>query len=46
MHDRSPCKWLVRIGWLVVLWIAGVAALAVVAWLVKLGMNAAGMSGR
>ncbi|HQR52128.1 MAG TPA: DUF2474 family protein [Burkholderiales bacterium] len=46
MHDRSPGRWLARIGWLVVFWIAGVAALAVVAWLVKLGMNAAGMSVR
>lgn len=46
MHDRSPGKWLVRIGWLLVLWLAGVAALAAIAWLVRLAMNAAGMSAR
>ena len=44
--DRSPGKWLVRVGWLVVFWIAGVAALAAVASLIKLGMNAPGMSVR
>jgi hypothetical protein len=32
-----------RLGWLVALWLAGVAALAVVAWLLRVLMHAAGM---
>ena len=43
---RPLRKWLARFGWLAVFWIAGVAALGLVAWLLKLAMNAVGMSAR
>ncbi|WEF35333.1 DUF2474 domain-containing protein [Pseudoduganella chitinolytica] len=36
-------QWLRRLGWLVVLWCGGVAALAVVAGLLRVLMHAAGM---
>jgi hypothetical protein len=32
-----------RLGWFLALWLAGVAALAVVAWLLRVLMHAAGM---
>jgi hypothetical protein len=35
--------WLRRLGWFAGLWLAGVAALAVVAWLLRVLMHAAGM---
>jgi hypothetical protein len=35
--------WLRRLGWFAALWLAGVAALAVVAWLLRVLMHAAGM---
>jgi hypothetical protein len=35
--------WLRRVAWLVVLWASSVAALAVVAWLLRLFMTAAGL---
>jgi hypothetical protein len=35
--------WLRRAGWLLALWLGGVAALAVVALLLRLAMRAAGM---
>lgn len=35
--------WLVRVGWLVAIWVASVAALAVAAWAMKGLMHAAGM---
>jgi hypothetical protein len=35
--------WLRRAGWLVALWLAGVAALGVVALLLRIAMRAAGM---
>lgn len=43
---HPPRKWLARFGWLVVLWMAGVAAVGLVAWVLKLAMNAVGMSAR
>ena len=36
-------RWLRRLGWMVVLWAGGVAALAAVAGLIRLVMRAAGM---
>ena len=33
-----------RIGWLVAIWLAGVASLALVAGIIRLLMNAAGLS--
>jgi hypothetical protein len=35
--------WLRRLGWMLVLWLGGVAALGAVAWLLRLLMHAAGM---
>ena len=40
MNTRT---WIARIGWLVLIWAASVAALGVVAWLLRLLMQAAGM---
>ena len=37
-------EWLVRLAWLVGIWLASVAALGVVALLLRLLMRAAGMS--
>jgi hypothetical protein len=35
--------WLWRLGWMAALWLAGVAALGLVAWLLRVLMHAAGM---
>ena len=35
--------WLARIGWLVAIWVASVAALAAAAWVMRGLMHAAGM---
>lgn len=35
--------WLRRLGWMLALWTGGVAALGVVAWLLRVLMHAAGM---
>jgi hypothetical protein len=35
--------WVRRLGWMVALWLAGVAALWAVAWLLRVLMHAAGM---
>ena len=35
--------WARRVGWLALIWVASVAALGVVALLIRLGMHAAGM---
>ena len=35
--------WAKRVGWLALIWVASVAALGLVALLIRLGMNAAGM---
>jgi len=43
MTGASALRWLRRVGWLVALWAGGVAALAVVALLLRLLMQAAGM---
>jgi hypothetical protein len=39
----KPSLWLRRVGWLVAIWGASVAALALVAGLMRLLMHAAGM---
>lgn len=36
--------WLRRLGWLALIWTAGVAALGAVAWLLRLAMHAAGLT--
>jgi hypothetical protein len=35
--------WLRRLGWMLALWAGGVAALGLVAWLLRVLMHAAGM---
>jgi hypothetical protein len=35
--------WLRRLGWFAALWMAGVAALGAVAWVLRVVMHAAGM---
>ena len=47
MLERSPTghSWLNRIGWLLLLWVAGVAALGCVALLLRELMHAAGLKG-
>lgn len=42
--SAPPDSWLGRLGWLVLLWAAGVGALALTAWLLRLAMRAAGLS--
>jgi hypothetical protein len=36
--------WAKRLGWLALIWIASVCALGLVALLIRMGMNAAGMT--
>jgi hypothetical protein len=36
-------RWLARFGWLIAIWAASVAALALAAWLMRQLMRAAGM---
>jgi hypothetical protein len=36
--------WVKRVGWLALIWLLGVCALGLVAWLIRQGMLAAGMS--
>jgi hypothetical protein len=35
--------WLRRLGWFAALWMAGVAALGLVAWVLRVAMHASGM---
>lgn len=44
MGTGPRAHWLRRIGWLVLLWAVSVAALGLVAWLIRQFMNAAGLS--
>ena len=37
--------WAKRLGWLALLWLGGVAAVGAIALLIRVGMNAAGLSG-
>ena len=36
--------WAKRFGWLALLWLGGVAAVGAIALLIRVGMNAAGLS--
>lgn len=42
---NDPRPWWKKLGWLVLIWIASVTALAFFAWLLRLFMQAAGMRG-
>ncbi|MCE7031283.1 DUF2474 domain-containing protein [Lysobacter sp. GX 14042] len=44
MPAPARAYWLRRVGWLVLLWAASVAALGVIAWLIRQFMAAAGMT--
>ena len=41
-QEKKPL--LQRLGWLVLIWTASVVSLAIVAWLMRLFMSAAGLS--
>ena len=43
-HRRAKREWLARLGWLVLIWAASVAALGAAAWLMKLLMRAGGLT--
>ena len=43
-QDAHPAPWSRRIGWLLLIWLASVSALAVAAFAVRLLMNAAGLT--
>lgn len=38
-------SWWKKLGWLILIWAASVATLGVVAWVIRLLMRAAGLSG-
>jgi hypothetical protein len=40
----SSRKWPSRLGWLVALWVAGVTAMGLAAWLLKAVMRAVGLA--
>lgn len=40
----APQRWLVRVGWLIGLWSAGVATMGVTAWLLRWVMRAVGLA--
>jgi hypothetical protein len=40
---EQRASWWRRLGWLILIWAASVAALATVAWVIRLLMNAAGL---
>ena len=42
--EPAPRRWAARIGWLLALWLAGVAAMGLAAWLLKWVMRAAGLA--
>ena len=44
MEDTPPASLWRRLGWLVVFWAGGVAALAVLAWLLRQFMGALGLT--
>ncbi len=44
MRGSSSTRWLLRVGWLLLIWALSVAALALVALLIRLLMHAAGMT--
>ena len=42
--ESAPRRWAARLGWLLALWLAGVATMGLAAWLLKLVMRAAGLA--
>jgi hypothetical protein len=46
-RQNERCKdWLYRLGWMIAIWLGGVAALGAVALILRLAMHAAGMHTR
>lgn len=43
-RQQAPASWPKRVGWLVLIWAASVAALGVVAWLFRFLMGLAGLT--
>lgn len=43
-HESRAGLWLRRLGWMLLFWVAGVLALGVVALLLRLLMNSAGLT--
>ena len=43
-YSSEQRSWLLRLGWLALIWAAGVAALAVVAFLFRMLMGVAGLT--
>lgn len=42
--ERPSRRWPVRLAWLLALWAGGVAAMGLVAWLLRLIMRSAGLA--
>ena len=42
--ESVPRRWAARLGWLLALWLAGVATMGLAAWLPKLVMRAIGLA--
>lgn len=42
---RFSRRWIARLAWLCLLWVAGVAVMGAVAWLLRGLMRAAGLAG-
>jgi len=42
--DRTTASWPKRLGWLLLIWAASVAALGVAAWVLRVVMRAVGMA--
>jgi len=43
-HSAMAAPWWKKLAWLILIWAAGVAALGVVAWLLRWLMQAAGLA--
>ena len=43
-QPATAAPWWKKLAWLILLWVAGVAALGLVAWLVRWLMQAAGLA--
>jgi type III secretory pathway component EscS len=42
-HQPAPARWYKRVGWLVMIWLGSVVALGVVAGVLRMLMQAAGL---
>jgi len=44
MHSNNANPWWKKLGWLLLIWACSVGVLVVVAWLMRIVMNAVGLS--